>query len=140
MAAAHQAITREWWEKRRHHFELFTSQLVIEEATDGDPIAANLRVASLAGITLLESSDTVEWIAGELERLALVPPNAAADAFHIGYASDYGIDYLWTWNCRHIANAERWPGIARFLAESGLHVPVVCTPEELMGDTNESKG
>lgn len=138
IAAAHQAITRDWWELRRHRFELFTSQLVIEEASAGDSLAAQLRLGALRDIPLLSSSDKVEWTAAELERRTLVPPNAGADAFHIGYASAHGVDYLLTWNCRHIANAERLPAIERFLADNGYHVPVVCTPEELMGDSDEA--
>ncbi|MFH1921209.1 MAG: type II toxin-antitoxin system VapC family toxin [Planctomycetota bacterium] len=138
IAAAHQAITREWWERRRHGFELFTSQLVIEEVFAGDDAAAQLRLGALDGIPLLTSSNSVEWIAGELERLKLVPPNAAADGFHIAYSSVHAMGYLLTWNCRHIANAERLPAIERFLADSGFHVPIVCTPEELMGDADET--
>lgn len=137
VAAAHQAITREWWELRRHRFELYTSQLVIEEASAGDPSAARLRLEALQDIPLLPLSDKVEWIAGELERLALVPPNAGADAFHIAYSSAHRMNYLLTWNCRHLANAERLPAIERFLADNGCHVSVVCTPEELMGDNYE---
>jgi hypothetical protein len=138
VAAAHQATTREWWELRRHRFELFTSQLVIQEASDGDPSAAQLRLDALRGIPILPLSDKVEYIAAELERLRLVPPKAGADAFHIGYASAHRMDYLLTWNCRHIANAERLPAIERFLADNGHHVPIVCTPEELMGDFDEN--
>jgi hypothetical protein len=136
--AAHQAITREWWETQLRRFELFASQLVIEEASAGDETASALRLTALDQITVLASTSTVEWIAVELARLALVPPNAAADAFHIGYASAYVMDYLLTWNCRHIVNAERWPEITNFLRRSGLHVPVACTPEELMGDLDET--
>jgi hypothetical protein len=138
IAAAHQAITRDWWELRRHDFQLYTSQLVILEASAGDPTAAQLRLEALKGIPLAPSTETVEWIASELARLALVPPNAAADAFHIGYASVHEIDYLLTWNCRHIANAERLPAIEAFLAENDFPIPIVCTPEQLMGDKNET--
>jgi hypothetical protein len=113
---------------------LFTSQLVIVEATTGDASASQLRMDAMQGIPVLSLTNEVEWIAGELERLALVPPSAGADAFHIGYAAVHRTTYLLTWNCRHIANAERLPAIEAFLAEKGYHVPIVCTPEELMGD------
>lgn len=139
IAAAHQALTHDWWELRRRDFHLYTSQLVILEASAGDATAAQLRLDALKGIPLVSSTQTVEWIASELEQRALVPPNAAADAFHIAYASVHDIDYLLTWNCRHIANAERLPAIETFLAENGFPVPIVCTPEELMGDANETE-
>ena len=133
IAAAHQSITREWWAIRRDSFRLFVSQLVITEASFGDPNAVQLRMDALEGIPLLPFTEAVEWIASELERLGLVPANAAADAFHVAYASVHAVDYLLTWNCRHIANAERLPAIEAFLRDNGFAVPNVCTPEELMG-------
>ena len=136
IAAAHQAVTREWWVLRRNSFRLFVSQLVITEASAGDLAAAQLRLGALVGIPLLPSTDSVEWIASELGRLSLVPANAAADAFHVAFASVHAVDYLLTWNCRHIANAERLPGIKVFLRDNGFAVPNVCTPEELMGDVD----
>lgn len=139
VAAAHQAITREWWTLRRADFELFVSQLVIAEISAGDPTAAALRLGSLAGIAMLPLTAEVEWVATEMERLGLVPPNAAADAFHVGYAAAHEIDYLLTWNCRHIANAERLPAIRDFLTENGFFVPIICTPEELMGNHDLSE-
>ncbi len=136
IAAAHQAITCEWWALRRDSFRLFVSQLVITEASAGDPAAAQLRLAALEGIPLLPSTESVEWIASEFERLGLIPANAAADAFHVAFASVHAVDYLLTWNCRHIANAERLPAIEVFLRDNGFSVPNVCTPEELMGDVD----
>ena len=136
IAAAHQAITREWWALRRDSFRLFVSQLVITEASAGDPAAVQLRLAALEGIPLLPSTESVEWIASEFERLGLVPANAAADAFHVAFASVHAVDYFLTWNCRHIANAERLPAIEVFLRDNGFSVPNVCTPEELMGDVD----
>jgi hypothetical protein len=136
IVAAHQVMTRDWWERRRLDFQLYTSELVILEASAGDPVAAQLRLDALQGIPLVSATAAVEWIAAELESRGLVPPNAGADGFHIAYASVHDLDYLLTWNCRHIANAERLPAIEKFLAENGFPVPKVCTPEELMGDTN----
>lgn len=139
VAAAHQAITREWWTLRRADFELCVSQLVIAEISAGDATAARLRLDSITGIPTLPMTDEVEWIASEMERLGLVPPSAAADAFHVGYASAHSIDYLLTWNCRHIANAERLPAIRTFLQQNGFSIPIVCTPEELMGDHDNTE-
>jgi hypothetical protein len=112
--------------------------LVVVEVSAGDAQVAQLRLNALKDIPWVSSTKQVEWIASELEQRGLVPPNAAADAFHIAYPSAHGIDYLLTWNCRHIANAERLPAIAAFLSGEGLAVPIVCTPEELMGDVDKS--
>lgn len=121
-------------ELRREQFDLYSSQLVIEEVSAGDPIAAEQRLAVLYGIPLLALTESVEWIAGELSGHGLIPESASADGFHIAYASAHQMKYLLTWNCRHIANAERLPAIEHFLEQNGMFVPIVCTPEELMGD------
>ena len=71
-----------------------------------------------------------------MERLGLVPANAVAEAFHVAFASVHAVDYLRTWNCRQIANAERLPAIEAFLRDNGFAVPNVCTPEEFMGDVD----
>jgi len=138
VTAAHQALTREWWDKRRITFELFTSELVLAEASAGDPTAAQLRLETLAGLTSLPFTDEVKSIGDELAARGLIPPNATADALHIAYAAAHQMKYLLTWNCRHIANAERLPAIEQFLEDQGFHVPIVCTPEELMGDVDEA--
>ena len=118
---------------------MFVSQLVIAKVSAGDSEAAQLRLESLAGIPVLPMVDAIEWIAGELKRLGLVPANAEADAFHVAFASVHAVEYLLTCNCRHIANAERLPAIEVFLRDSGFAVPNVCTPEELMGDVDPSE-
>lgn len=138
ITAAHQSLTKEWWDSRRQDFQLFVSQLVITEISAGDTSAAQLRLEVLNGIPLLPFDPSVEWIATELTRLNLVPPNASADSLHIAYAAVHAVDYLLTWNCRHIANAERLPAIESFLRDHGFNVPNVCTPEELMGDVDPS--
>jgi len=136
IAAAHQALTRDWWDQRREHFELFASELVIQEASQGDTDAARRRLEALTGVAILSATPDVQSIAVELFRSGLVPANAAADAAHIAFASVYRIDFLLTWNCKHIANAERLPAIKQFLSARGMFVPNVCTPEELMGDVD----
>ena len=62
-----------------------------------------------------------------------IAANAARDALHIALAASHGIDFLLTWNCAHIANAEIVPKITRICHEHGLECPVICTPDELMG-------
>jgi predicted nucleic acid-binding protein len=136
VAAAHQELTRIWWEQRRTQFDLFISELVIAEASAGDPDAAKRRLEAIAGIPLLPINDAVQLIADELAARGLVPPRATADALHIGLASVHRLDYLLTWNCKHIANAERLPAIEDYLEHGGHFVPNVCTPEELMGDVD----
>ena len=134
IVASHQLITRQWWESHRSAFELFISEAVMEEAAAGDPDAAERRIDSLAGIPLLEPSPATQEIAGRLVRDRIVPAHAVVDALHIGIAAAHGVDYLLTWNCKHIANASLRRRIAAVCRTIGAEMPVICTPEELLED------
>lgn len=133
VAAAHQQITHDWWERRRHQFDLFVSELVLREAEAGDPEAAQKRLAVLVGLPRLVLTAEALALAREFVERRLLPPRAAEDGLHIAVATLYQLDYLLTWNCAHIANPEIQARLAKFLAVKGLFLPFVCTPEELLG-------
>jgi len=128
---AHQHLTTEWWQ-RRHRFDLFVSEAVLQEAAGGDPSAAARRMGALQGITVLELTAPVAGLARSLVAGQAVPANAAVDAVHIAVAAVNGMDFLLTWNCTHIANAATRGPIERVCRAAGLVPPVICTPEELM--------
>lgn len=128
--AAHQQITREWWE-RRDAFELLVSRLVLVECQAGDPTAAVARLAALDGIPLLEQTAEAVALARALVRDVPLPPKAAADAIHIATAAVHGVQYLLTWNCTHIANAVFRPQIEAACRAAGYEPPLICTPQEL---------
>jgi len=130
--AAHQELTNEWWEYRRKHFELFVSELVIQEAQAGDKAAAQKRLGILELLPLLELNEQALSLARALMEKA-IPKKAVEDALHISLAAIHSMDYLLTWNCKHIANAEREHEIAAICRIHGFMPPVICTPEELMG-------
>jgi len=130
--AGHQQTTREWWETRRHEFDLFVSQFVIDEVSLGDPDAASRRLDVLTDAPLLEPSENVYALAEALMRRVPLPANAAADSVHIAIAAVNGMDYLLTWNCTHIANASLRGGIETVCRDLGYEPPVICTPEELL--------
>lgn len=130
--AARQQITREWWDNRRFDFDLYVSQLVIDEASAGDPVAAARRLEVLEGIPLLSAHDEIDILADALLEELQLPDRAAADALHIALAVVNGIDFLLTWNCTHIANAALRPVIQYVCRSRGHESPVICTPEELM--------
>lgn len=134
VAAAWQQVTRDWWELRRSLFDLFTSELVLTEAAQGDPEAAKRRLEALADIAILPISASVEQLAGRLVAENAVPDGAYADAIHIAVAAVHEVDYLMTWNCTHIDNAETKPVIRSVCAVVGLQCPEICTPQELMGE------
>ena len=127
-------ITDEWWTNRRPDFKLYTSQLVIHEASRGDPEAAGKRLNVLQNINLLELNTEIQELTAQLLLKRVVPKKAYDDAIHISTAIVYGIDYLLTWNCKHIANAEIQKAIAKISLQEGYEMPIFCTPESLMGE------
>lgn len=135
--AAKQQTTRQWWDERRERFDLFISDAVLIEASGGDLDAAKRRLEALDGIPVLSPKPESDKIAAALiERLAL-PDRALTDAVHIAICVAHGIDYLLTWNCTHIANATFQPMIYEVCDALGYIMPVICTPDQLMGDDND---
>lgn len=129
--AAHQQITREWWERRKA-FDLFVSQAVITEVGRGNPDAAARRLAALDNVAVLEITEDASRLAEALIGQHALPAKAAVDALHIAVAVVMGMDYVLTWNCTHIANAAIRPKIEDGCRKLGYEPPVICTPEELM--------
>jgi hypothetical protein len=132
VTAAHQQVTRDWWEARRDDFDIFVSQAVLQEATAGDPDAAARRLELLKDLPLLELTDDVTLFAQELLFQVPLPTQAGVDALHIAVAVVHEMDYLLTWNCAHIANAALRPRIEATCRVRGYKSPVICTPEELL--------
>ena len=130
---AQQVTTRRWWDERRAHFELYTSQFVLDEAAAGDAVAAAERAAVLGDIELLLIAPEVEPLAAQLLAAGALPPKARVDALHVAVATVNGMEYLLTWNCRHLANATLWRKIEQTCVEAGYEPPTICTPYELMG-------
>lgn len=133
ITAAHQSITRDWWDLKRTSFDLRTSQLVLDEAGEGDPTAAAERVRYLHGIPLLDLTPEVTGLAQTIIAKGHLPAKAAIDAIHIAVSTVHRVDYLLTWNCAHIANAEVRKSVRRLCSSLGLEMPTICTPEELIG-------
>jgi hypothetical protein len=129
--AAHQQLTREWFERRKD-FDLFVSQAVIAEASRGDSGAAARRLAALDDIAILEVTEDASRLAEAFIEQHALPAKAAVDAIHIAVAVVMGMDYVLTWNCTHIANAAMRPRIEEACRKLGYEPPVICTPEELM--------
>jgi predicted nucleic acid-binding protein len=132
MAAAWQSATCEWWETRKMDYELVTSALVREEAAKGDQEAAVRRLAVLKDIPNLKMCDEITELTKVLVLKGALPEKATDDAMHVAFASYHHIDYLLTWNCRHIDNAAKKPLIRQLCANQGWDCPEICTPLELM--------
>lgn len=132
VVAAHQEVTRQWWLERIKDFELIVSDLVMEEVNRGDAEAAIARRAALEGIPVLCTQDEAIGLAETLLSSGMIPREAVADALHIALAATHGMDYLLTWNCKHIANAQIRNRIVAVVEGAGYSCPVICTPEELL--------
>jgi hypothetical protein len=136
ISAARQQLTQEWWDDCCQNFDLFASPLVLKEASQGDPAAAARRVAALHGIPKLELVDEAIALAEFLMKAGALPQKAREDALHIAIATVCHMDYLLTWNCRNIDNAQMKPVIRSVCLEQGFVCPEICTPEELGGAEN----
>ena len=134
LVAAHQQITHEWWEKRRSDFELFISRIVIDESSAGDEDAAQERLTLLEQLPVLQLSAEAIELAKAFVAEGVFPERASEDALHVAVAAVNGMDFLLTWNCRHIANAETVRATDAVCRANGYEMPEICTPEELMGE------
>ena len=137
--AGHQQSTRDWWATASERFELVISELAREEAGAGDPDAVRARLTLLASLALLDATAEAQELAERLVSTSAVPEAAMRDAAHIAIAAANGIEYLVTWNFRHIANAVTRPQIESVCRQAGFESPVICTPEELMENIDDEK-
>ena len=130
--AGQQQITRDWWDQRRQLYELYISAFVLDEAGQGDATAAAERLAAIRECRVLAYPTEAEALTRALLASRLIPAKAAADAAHIATAAVHGMDFLLTWNCRHIANAAIVEKLRAICTREGHSAPVICTPHELM--------
>jgi len=131
---ARQQLTQQWWETQRRSFDLVVSPLVEDEAAAGHSEAAARRLQIIAELRQVFPTPEVVSFTKLLLTEGALPEKAADDALHIALAVVHGIDYLLTWNCRHIDNAQAKPVIRRLCLKKDYGCPEICTPEELMGE------
>ena len=131
VVAGHQQTTRDWWENRRPSFELVASQLVVQEASQGNATYAQQRLQALREIPLLSINEAAIALAETFVKRGPLPPKANIDALHIATAVTNGVDYLLTWNCKHIANANMRSQIERLCRQQGYEPTIICTPDQL---------
>jgi hypothetical protein len=129
-----QMVTREWWDTQRDHFELVTSELVIIEASAGDPTAAEARLNVLKGIAVVTSNEAANALAAALVATAALPAKSMRDALHVAIAASNGIDFLLTWNCKHLANGMLRDKITQACVAAGVRAPIITTPTTLFDE------
>ena len=134
VAAGRQAITRKWWLRDQTHFDIFISRVVLEEAAEGDKQAARKRLEFLDRFPVLKGTPEVEALTQVYVEERIVPSGYEHDAAHLAIATQYEIQFLCTWNFRHLANVFALKRFRVVNEKKGLLVPHVCTPEELLGE------
>ncbi|TVS11217.1 MAG: PIN domain-containing protein [Planctomycetaceae bacterium] len=134
IVAGHQQTTHNWWETRRDDFACYVSQVVVDESSAGDPDEIRKRLEIIRVLPLLEVTDSVQALAQAIVASGVIPPRAVRDAAHIATAAVHGIDYLLTWNCRHLANAQIMRRIEMVCDKSSYRMPLICIPEVLLGN------
>ncbi len=133
---ANQQLAQEWWESRQD-FELFVSQMVIDEVNKGDAAFAQKRLDLIQDIPLIDFNDDARDLAKEILRQNVLPPKASVDVFHIAATAVHGLDFLLTLNCKHIANVFIFKRVEKICRQSGFEPPIVCTPQEILEKENE---
>ncbi len=132
VVAARQLSSRRWWDIR-DRYRLVVSQIVVDECTAGDQIAASERIQLINDISVLAVTANAQSLAVDLMANHGIPASEPRDALHISIAAVNGIQYLVTWNFRHIANAETRSSIERVCRQNGYVPPLICSPDELLG-------
>jgi len=132
VTAARQQLTTDWWDTKQSQYKLFVSQPVISEASDGDQNAAKKRITVLKKLPLLEVTDESVEFAKFLVTETPFPENAVIDALHVSIACVHRMDFILTWNFKHIANASIRSKLEILANSKELKLPVISTPEELL--------
>ncbi len=129
--AMHIARTRTWWDQERHDYDCFVSEVVMEELAEGDYPGKALCLAFVADLSRVPLNGEIREIADTYCRRQLMPRWPVRDALHVAIASYHGIDFLLTWNCTHLANANKFARLEKLNRELGIIMPRIITPLEL---------
>jgi|SRR5680860_10016 len=130
--------TRDWWTRAPACYELVTSPAVLDELSAGDSERGAERLALISGLPILPVEPAIVDIVQTYIQHKVMPANPAGDALHLALASYHKCDFLLTWNCQHLANANKFGHIRRVNTLLGLYVPALVTPLELQGDSDEA--
>lgn len=136
--AGHQQTTQDWWADRKNAFQCFISQVVLDEIGAGDPSEVKKRRSVADTLNLLAVTQDAEKLTEAIMKSRVLPPKAVRDAAHIAVASVHSVEFLLTWNCKHLANAQIAKRIAAICKSSGFQMPIICTPLELLEEFEDA--
>jgi len=137
--ATRQQLTRGWWAEAQSQFRFLISQIVLDECAAGDPVAASERLAIADSLPLLDITEVIRELADELMARGAIPPSEPRDSLHVAISAVYGVNYLATWNFKHIANATMRGRIESVCRDAGFEPPIICTPEEMAGSETDAE-
>ena len=132
MVADHQKATHDWWLYHRRKYDLAISPIVEKEIGLGEEKMARKRIELIKGIRLLTVTAESIHLARTLVKKGPVPEKAEVYALHISLAAIHGIEYLLSWNCKHIANVFIQKALVKIIQANGYECPVICTPESML--------
>jgi predicted nucleic acid-binding protein len=135
--ASRQHKTWHWWATAKNDYQIVISQLVIDECLAGDPTAAQERLDEVDSLDRLDVTNEARNLANALMTAGAIPESEPRDALHVAIAAAHGVQYLVTWNFKHIANATLRGRINEVCRDNGYEPPIICTPEELAGISDE---
>jgi predicted nucleic acid-binding protein len=133
VVAGHQQITHEWWQNCKEQYNLFISEAVIQEAARGDSSASGRRKEYIVGLPVLSISREIMTLSEQYLTLLSIPSKAALDAVHLACCVKYEIDFMLTWNCKHLAHGSVIKRLNEYNIQHRLFLPTIVTPSELMG-------
>jgi hypothetical protein len=136
-AIARRNWTRQWWSNMKEEYEAYCSEAVLRELRLAPKLKQEHCLILLQDVPLLPFTLEIATIAEIYIARKVMPQNAGGDALHLALASFYGCDFLLTWNCKHIANANKFEHIRRVNESLHLPVPALVTPLELLGEEYE---
>lgn len=133
--------TQAWWSAASRSEELVSSAAVVEELTRGDYPNKNQCLELMSRLPLLPIEPIIEDIVEQYIKNHVMPRDPSGDALHLAIASYHRCDFLITWNCRNLANANKFGHIRQLNTLMGLYVPAIVTPLELIqGEIDEDSG
>ncbi len=126
--------TRTWWDNRRKYYNVVSSAVVIDELQSGDYSKKEKSLDLISPLSLIPVQTEILEIVETYIQHKVMPTNPVGDALHLALASYHKCDFLLTWNCKHLANANKFQHIRRVNTMLGLFVPLLVTPIELLGE------
>ncbi len=131
--------TRQWWDNASNQYSLVTSVAVLDEINRGDFPGKDEAIEMISSLPLIVVEPAIAEIVQAYIQHQVMPKDPVGDALHLALASYHKCDFLLTWNCRHLANANKFGHIRRVNVMLGLYVPMLVTPLELTGEENDVK-